>query len=63
MSKMEYRGKNIPAYILYDGRYNYDPERASVCCCCDTLKEARKMAREYGSDTVIVDTKTGEQVF
>ena len=53
----------IPKYMIYDGRYNSDPDSALVCCCCETLKEAKEMRPEYGSDACIVDSKTGEIIY
>lgn len=43
-------------YSLRDGRYYTDPDRAVCYEVCDTLKEARKTAPDYGTDTVIVKT-------
>ena len=51
----------IPPYVIYDGRYRFDEDGALVCCCCETIEEAREMAPYYG-DAVIVDSKTGEIV-
>ena len=53
----------IPKYMIYDGRYNTDPDSALVCCCCETLKEAKEMRPEYGSDAYIVDSGTGEIIY
>jgi hypothetical protein len=53
-------------YELRDGRYFDDPDRAIVYEVCDSLKEARNVAHEYGDDTVIVKTvlrQIGERRF
>jgi RNase P/RNase MRP subunit p29 len=41
-------------YILYDARFLSDPDRASVCCCAHSLKEARRDKKEFFNDSVIV---------
>lgn len=49
-------------YLLFDGRYLTDPDRAICYEVCDTLKEAKSSAPDYGTDTVIVEafrTKDG----
>ena len=43
-------------FELRDGRYHTDPDRDIVYEVCETLKEARKEAKEYGDDTVILKT-------
>ena len=50
-------------YLIMDGRAHTDIDRALVMECCDTLKEAKKNAREYGEDSCIVDSKTMEIVY
>lgn len=42
------------AFIIYDGRYRTDPERAAAMSVEYSLKSARKAAKDYG-DTVIVE--------
>ena len=42
-------------WILYDGRYYSNPDRASIYEVCDSLKEARENKNDYGTDTVIVE--------
>jgi len=42
-------------WLLFDGRYRTDKDRAICLEMCDTLKEAKKNAPEYGDDTVIVE--------
>ena len=44
-------------YELYDGRYLTNPDKAICFEVCDTLKEAKINAIEYGDDTVIVKAK------
>jgi len=41
-------------YNLFDGRYTYNPDRASVLECCDTLDEAIRCINDYGTDTCLV---------
>jgi len=41
-------------YGLYDGRYLTRPDRAIMYEFCDTLKDARNNAPDYGDDTFIV---------
>lgn len=48
MDKAEYK------YLIYDGRYPFDPDRATVMEVCDTLKEAQQNRTDYGDDCVIV---------
>lgn len=45
-------------YFIYDSRYLVDPDRAIVYEVCDTLKEARENAREYGNNNIIVKVKS-----
>jgi len=47
-------------YLIYDGRYLTDPERAYVLEVCDTLKEARKSVKDYGDDSVIVEAELND---
>jgi hypothetical protein len=42
-------------WLLFDGRYRADEDRAVCFEMCDSLKEAKKNAPEYGDDTVIVE--------
>lgn len=47
----------IIEFDIYDSRYRTNPDRATCFeAGCETLKEAKKSAREYGSDCVIVRT-------
>jgi len=41
-------------YGLYDGRYLSRPDRVILYEICDTEKEARRNATEYGDDTFII---------
>jgi hypothetical protein len=53
-------------YELRDGRYFDNPDRSIVYEVCESLKEARREAPEYGDDTVIVKTvlrQIGERRF
>ena len=42
-------------WLLYDGRYLQDEERATVYEMCSTIEEARTNCQHYGDDTVIVE--------
>ena len=41
--------------MLFDSRYRTNEDRATCFEVCDTFKEAKKNARDYGNDTVIVE--------
>lgn len=43
--------------MLFDGRYRTCEDRAICYEVCETLKEARKHAKDYGNDTVIVEAE------
>ena len=47
-------------YLIYDGRYLVDPQKAYVIEVCDTLKEARKSVKDYGDDSVIVEAELND---
>ena len=51
----------VPAFLIYDGRYRFDEERAIVMDTADSLAEAREAAADQG-DAVVVDSLTGEIV-
>ena len=42
-------------WMLFDGRYRTDKDRAICYEVCETLKEAKENANDYGDDTVIVE--------
>ena len=42
-------------WMLFDGRYRTDEDRAVCYEVCETLKEAKENADDYGDDTVIVE--------
>lgn len=42
-------------WMLFDGRYRTDEDRAVCYKVCETLKEAKENADDYGDDTVIVE--------
>lgn len=42
-------------WLLFDGRYRTDEDRAVCYEVCDTLNEAKENADDYGDDTVIVE--------
>lgn len=54
--------KNVPKYMIYDGRYRFDEDRAIVMDMADTLSEANAAAKDQG-DAVVVDSKTGAIVY
>ena len=45
-------------WMLFDGRYRTDEDKAVCYEVCKTLKEARDYADDYGTDTVIVEGET-----
>lgn len=42
-------------WMLFDGRYRTDEDRAVCYEVCETLKEAKENSDDYGDDTVIVE--------
>ena len=50
--------KNNKIWMLFDGRYRTDEDRAVCYEVCETLKEAKANADDYGTDTVIVEGET-----
>jgi hypothetical protein len=50
--------KNNKIWMLFDGRYRTDEDRAVCYEVCETLKEAKDNADDYGTDTVIVEGET-----
>lgn len=52
------KNKDIPAYMIYDGRYRFDEDRAMVFDTAEDLEEAVLCAKEHG-DCVVVNSKTG----
>lgn len=44
-------------FLLFDGRYRTDEDRAICYEVCDSLKEAKKNMLDYGTDTVIVKSE------
>lgn len=53
-------------FELRDGRYLTQPDKSILYEACETLKEARKEAKEYGEDTFIVKTilkQIGERIY
>ena len=42
-------------WMLFDGRYRTDEDRAVCYEVCDTLNEAKENADDYGDDTIIVE--------
>lgn len=50
-------------FVLFDGRYLTDQDRAICYEVCNTLKEAKSSARDYGTDTVIVEAELNKNKF
>lgn len=48
------KAKKKYVYLLFDGRYIADPDRATCFEMCESLREARGSKDDYGTDTVIV---------
>lgn len=42
-------------WMLFDGRYRTDEDRAVCYEVCETLIKAKENADDYGDDTVIVE--------
>ncbi|NLN24677.1 MAG: hypothetical protein GX163_03280 [Bacteroidetes bacterium] len=42
-------------WMLFDSRYRTDEDKAVCYEVCETLKEAKENADDYGDDTVIVE--------
>lgn len=42
-------------WLLFDGRYRTDPDRAMVMTTADSLEEAQEDISMFGDDTVIVE--------
>lgn len=50
-------------WLLFDGRYRTDEDRAICHEFCDSKKEAFENAPDYGDDTVIVEAETiGDEI-
>ena len=45
-------------WMLFDGRYRTNSDRAICFECCESEKEAISTSKEYGEDTVIVEFET-----
>lgn len=55
--------KTAKIWLLYDGRYRADKNRATCFEVCDSLKEAKTNVGDYGSDTVIVEAdRVGKEI-
>lgn len=52
----------IPKFMIYDGRYRFEPESAVVMDTEETLEEAKLACDEQG-DAVVVDSGSGEIVY
>lgn len=53
--------KKVKKWIIYDGRYNYKPDRSEIAEVCNSLKEAKKSLREdWPEDYVIVEEELTE---
>lgn len=49
-------------FAIYDSRFSINPERSTVFEVCETLKEARINAKEYGDNNVIVKVNEGGEI-
>lgn len=50
-------------WLVYDARYHTDEDRAICLIVCNSLKEARQEAPEYGDGNVIVEaTIIGKEI-
>ena len=47
--------ETVKTWLLFDGRYRTDEDRAMCLEMCDSLEEAKGNAPDYGNDTVIVE--------
>ena len=54
--------KDVPKYLIYDGRYRFDEDRAIVMDMEDDFEDAIRSAKSHG-DAVVVESKTGEVVW
>jgi hypothetical protein len=50
-------------WLLYDGRYRTNEDRAMVYEVCNSLREAEENASDYGTDTVIVEVTVKGKIF
>ena len=61
MTKIKWRSgtpNQATIWMLFDSRYRTDEDRAVCYEVCETLREAKENADDYGDDTVIVEAKT-----
>jgi hypothetical protein len=49
------------AWIIWDGRYHTDPDRAIACEVCSSRKEAEQNAPDYGDDCYIEEVDWPEE--
>lgn len=49
------REQTKKVWMLFDGRYRTDEDRATCYEVCESLREAKNSAKDYGNDTVIVE--------
>ena len=63
MAPNDPKGNGFPEvnYLIFDGRYRFDKDRAILLATCETLTEAEDQVGQFG-DAVIVDAKTGKLV-
>ncbi len=48
-------------YVIYDGRAALgDTDDSSVCCCADTLEEAKQDVRDMFPDGIVYSYEYGE---
>ena len=41
-------------YVIYDGRYHIDPDRATIFEVCDTREEAEKSKYDYEAGLALI---------
>ena len=46
--------KKMKKYVIYDGRYHIDPDRATIFEVCDTREEAEKSKYDYEAGLALI---------
>lgn len=49
----KYRTEKIPKYVVYESRYNIDPDSACVIDTAETNQEAEKIAKNYPGSVIV----------
>lgn len=50
--------KEKKQWLIFDGRYDYDPDGATIMEVCDTKGEAERNKSDYGTDCVVVEVES-----